>query len=473
MQSTLFAVHNDIQQHDDRHWESPPLFHYATPVHTPSAVPSKPTKVQCLVLGAAGAGKTSLLRRFSHGTFVHEARIPTLGSDFYTGRIQVNDINLQLQLWDTPGRERFYARRQKRYTGSLNESFFQKADAAMLVYDMTKSTSFTQLLQWYADLLALRRSLPVIVVANKLDLYQADLQRARHLVHPRRVAQRDVLGLQGDFVGNDFCYESQVCSQAPASGGSQSSFTKETPQRRMEISSFLANRENWTSDGGYLESLLNSEDESHPDLEMVLLWCMRNGLTHVQVSAATGEHVSEAMEKLAQIALQGKQDAPSNSSISFHPPINMSAVSSVGSLCETASRDDHSRDNAGDHVMEDYRMDDNHIEDVPATPSHYETPDTTLMSIVTDLPEADDGIVDICNIYQSDTDEDDESVLAPMKPTETPPPRTPTTQAFTRRNPSLNLQERYASKRSKCACFCPFLQLPSIGKQNSVIQQHF
>lgn len=57
-------------------------------------------------------------------------------------------------------------------------------------------------------------------------------------------------------------------------------------------------------DGSYLNSLLNSEDESHPDRDLVLLWCMRNGLQHAEVSAATGEGVDAAMEMLVRLALE-------------------------------------------------------------------------------------------------------------------------------------------------------------------------
>ena len=40
--------------------------------------------------------------------------------------------------------------------------------------------------------------------------------------------------------------------------------------------------------GSYLESLLSTEDGSHPDKDMVLLWCYRNGLNHHEVSALDG-----------------------------------------------------------------------------------------------------------------------------------------------------------------------------------------
>jgi hypothetical protein len=53
--------------------------------------------------------------------------------------------------------------------------------------------------------------------------------------------------------------------------------------------------------------LLNSEEGSHPDLEMVLLWCMRNGLKHFEVSAATGEGLDTAIDALVELALESRK----------------------------------------------------------------------------------------------------------------------------------------------------------------------
>jgi GTPase SAR1 family protein len=252
-----------------------------------------PTKLQFLVLGAAGAGKTSILRRYFYKTFQAGSRVPTLGSDFYTGRVphpggpsptttpddsdtteqpqpqpsqqQEQAVEIRLQMWDTPGRERSASknrRRTLRYETSLSDSFFRQADAIMLVYDMTSSTSFTQLLVWYADLMELNKTikesnskrgiLPIVIVANKLDIFQSDKDRAPHYPQHAR-EQRDVLGLSGDFRGNDFRYEYRV---SPVNAQTElRSSTSSSSNNRMEISSFLANRENWTTDGSYLDSV--------------------------------------------------------------------------------------------------------------------------------------------------------------------------------------------------------------------------
>lgn len=282
-------------------------------------------QLKFLVLGAAGAGKTSLLRRYFYKQFSHE-RMPTQGSDFYVGRAPnpaasaSEQITVNLQMWDTPGKENF-SQRHAEYSAKLSDSFFQHADAIMLVYDMTSSTSFTRLLKWYGDLMELftkTKTLPILIVANKLDLFQADQPGARH--PPRSVKQRNVLGLSGIYYGKNLQYEYHVCPSGDNSSSpdpdslsdvgnatknkNKTSSSSSNGKRRMEISSYLVNRENWTTDGSYLESLIHSEEGSHPDREMVLLWCLRNGLQLCEISAATGEGVEEAVGALILLALE-------------------------------------------------------------------------------------------------------------------------------------------------------------------------
>jgi hypothetical protein len=170
-------------------------------------------------------------------------------------------------------------------------------------------------------------------VANKLDLYNQrtdDKEQQRNGTHAPRplVAQRNVLGLHGvEYYGKNFRYEYQISttldndtnntngsnsSQVSISNGSTTEDSlkiKKGTKRRMEISSYLVNRDNWTTDGSYLESLLQSEDGSHPDRDMVLLWCMRHRLRLVEISAATGEGVHEAVEALIVLALENLASA--------------------------------------------------------------------------------------------------------------------------------------------------------------------
>lgn len=322
-------------------WTPPPSLSSTAPTRDGA---HRQRKFKFLVLGAAAAGKTSLLRRYFHHQFDYERR-PTLGSDFYVGKVPHHgddlEITVQVQFWDTPGTLSKIGKKPKghHYSASLSDSFFQHADAIMLLYDMTSSTSFTRLLKWYSDLIKLfaktDKRLPILVVANKLDLFQVDKPGARH--PPCRVPQREVLGLPKDYSGSEYHYEYSVCPNASSGNnihvGNGNHMFRTTNQNqnsdvvsggnslqpvpatarfgsrrgRSEISSYLVNRENWTTDGSYLESLLHSEDASHPDREMVLLWCLRNDLALYEVSAATGEGVNEAMEALVTLALEASK----------------------------------------------------------------------------------------------------------------------------------------------------------------------
>lgn len=258
---------------------------------------SRRTRVKCIVLGAAGAGKTSILRRYFNNTFSSD-RVPTQGSDFYTGRVKtpslqsLNDedekkddyADVSLQVWDTAGRERFVAGRKAKYTAALSDEFFRYADAAMLVYDANSSTSFTQLLKWHADLMRRMKELqiekmPILIVANKMDVLKREFEPQQRRT---TVPQRDVMGLHSNFRGKDMPYEYRA---------SPPSISKEDSTdngRRVEISTYMATGDTWTTDAMYVDSVLNTEDISHPDRDMVLLWCMRNGLKHVEVSALEG-----------------------------------------------------------------------------------------------------------------------------------------------------------------------------------------
>lgn len=252
-----------------------------------------------------------------------------------------------IQMWDTPGRERFDAKRQRQRQRPIEDAFLRQADAVMLVYDMTSSTSFTQLLKWFRDLSKLEDRPPILVCANKLDLFASLQQQQNQMrllsrakisqkrVEPRGTSRqrlllppptsrtrrtgsfgtiRDVMGLHGQFRGKDIRYEYQVSDEGAA--GDRSAQQHGYRRRAGSISAspstlsmpiYLADRENWTSDGSYLESLLTTEDQSFPDIEMVKLWCLRNGLSHVESSAATGDGVELAFSQLIKIGLKARQ----------------------------------------------------------------------------------------------------------------------------------------------------------------------
>ena len=67
---------------------------------------SKPSIVRLLTLGDSGAGKSSLLVRYTQDEFTHEY-MPTIGIDFRLKTLTVGGRTVKVQVWDTAGQERF------------------------------------------------------------------------------------------------------------------------------------------------------------------------------------------------------------------------------------------------------------------------------------------------------------------------------------------------------------------------------
>jgi len=124
--------------------------------------------LKVVVLGDAGVGKTSLVKRYVDGIF-DELYKPTIGADFLTKDITIPNLGqLKLQIWDTAGQERFR---------SMAKSFYRGADACVLVYDITDIKTFENLDMWKKEFLegicadeTSTGDFPFVVLANKADM---------------------------------------------------------------------------------------------------------------------------------------------------------------------------------------------------------------------------------------------------------------------------------------------------------------
>ncbi|CAG8450522.1 6719_t:CDS:2 [Diversispora eburnea] len=129
---------------------------------TPSAN-LKPVQVKLVLLGEAAVGKSSLVFRFVNNEF-QENKEPTIGAAFLTQKCRLEDKVIKFEIWDTAGQERFH---------SLAPMYYRNAQAAVVVYDVTKAASLDKAKSWVKELQ--RQANPNIVIAlagNKIDLVQ-------------------------------------------------------------------------------------------------------------------------------------------------------------------------------------------------------------------------------------------------------------------------------------------------------------
>ena len=95
-------------------------------------------KFKVVVAGAKNVGKTSLLRRFATGKF-EKSTLSTIGVDFETKKVVVDDTEILLNIWDFAGEKKFRL---------LFPSYISGASGALMLYDITNEESLIDLTDW-------------------------------------------------------------------------------------------------------------------------------------------------------------------------------------------------------------------------------------------------------------------------------------------------------------------------------------
>ncbi|KAK1309358.1 Ras-related protein RABA6b [Acorus calamus] len=120
--------------------------------------------LKAVMVGDSAVGKSNLLSRFARDEFRLDSR-PTIGVEFAYRNVRVRDKLIKAQIWDTAGQERFRA---------ITSSYYRGASGAMLVYDMTRRSTFESLTRWLEEL---RRfgdhDMVIVLIGNKSDLGEA------------------------------------------------------------------------------------------------------------------------------------------------------------------------------------------------------------------------------------------------------------------------------------------------------------
>ncbi|XP_043467159.1 ras-related protein Rab-22A-like [Leptopilina heterotoma] len=118
-------------------------------------------EAKLVTLGRYGVGKSAIVKRYVDKSFEPAYR-QTIGACFLWCKLNVEDINLTLHIWDTAGEERFQ---------SIMPMYYRAANAALLVFDLSSYESFVTLKQM---LIKFERNsdehVVRLLIGNKLDL---------------------------------------------------------------------------------------------------------------------------------------------------------------------------------------------------------------------------------------------------------------------------------------------------------------
>ena len=131
---------------------------------TPQSVNPEIPKYKLIFLGDQNVGKSCILNRFMNDTFTEEYQA-TIGIDFQSKNVQIDNQDIHLLLYDTAGQEKFR---------SLIPMYTRDSNIILLVYEINNKDSFLHLPDWINDLTNVNKDDVIFaLVGNKIDLEES------------------------------------------------------------------------------------------------------------------------------------------------------------------------------------------------------------------------------------------------------------------------------------------------------------
>lgn len=142
-------------------------------------------KYKLVFLGDQSVGKTSIITRFMYDKFDNNYQA-TIGIDFLSKTMYLEDRTVRLQLWDTAGQERFR---------SLIPSYIRDSSVAVVVYDVINRSSFLSTSKWIDDVRNERgNDVILVLVGNKTD--QSDKRQVSIEEGEAKAKEHDIMFIE-------------------------------------------------------------------------------------------------------------------------------------------------------------------------------------------------------------------------------------------------------------------------------------
>ena len=117
--------------------------------------------MKLILVGDSGVGKTNILSKYLKNNFDPDSKA-TVGVEFGTKNIEIDNKKIKVQIWDTAGQERYK---------SITSTYYKGAKGAFIVYDITRKSTFDNIDKWIGDLKNNGdENMIVYLVGNKSDL---------------------------------------------------------------------------------------------------------------------------------------------------------------------------------------------------------------------------------------------------------------------------------------------------------------
>lgn len=152
--------------------------------------------IKLLTLGNSMVGKSSLIARFIDNKFF-DSYISTIGIDFFKKKVKIGVNEIDLQIYDSAGQEKYK---------SISKQYYHNSEGILLVFDLTSQESFVALDEWIEDLEKVEKDLPIILVGNKSDLDDRDVseEEINKIINDKKFDYFETSALNGSNVNEAF-----------------------------------------------------------------------------------------------------------------------------------------------------------------------------------------------------------------------------------------------------------------------------
>jgi Rab-like protein 2 len=117
--------------------------------------------LKVILLGDSAVGKSKLVERYMEDEY-NPRRSSTQALTLYRKNVTLGDGSIvKVDLWDTAGQDTF---------SSIHSSYYYQTDVCILIFDVTRKQTYTNLSKWYEEFRQHCKTAPCIVVANKIDV---------------------------------------------------------------------------------------------------------------------------------------------------------------------------------------------------------------------------------------------------------------------------------------------------------------
>ena len=151
-----------------------------------------------LLIGDSGVGKTSVIMRYTKKLF-NEDYLNSIGVDFKSKDLYIEEKKIKLQIWDTAGQERFR---------TITSSYYRGAHAIAVVFDLTKRQSYDHVKRWMEDINKYaKENVLKFLVGNKSDLkdeIQVSYEEARALASQMKTTYFSVSAKKNENINEFF-----------------------------------------------------------------------------------------------------------------------------------------------------------------------------------------------------------------------------------------------------------------------------